>query len=71
MAARILPPSIYVTDTGTPKRTGAFAARSFAAGELVEACRRDSIERTFQGPLRSLWPAVHFEPQAPRLGEAS
>ena len=38
MATRILPPSIYVADTGTPKGRGAFAARTFAAGELVEAC---------------------------------
>jgi uncharacterized protein len=38
MVKRILPPSIYVADTGTPKGRGAFAGRAFAAGELVEAC---------------------------------
>ena len=35
---RILPPAVYVGDTGTPKGRGAFAARAFCAGELVEAC---------------------------------
>ena len=35
---RILPPDVYVGDTGTPKGRGAFAARAFRAGELVEAC---------------------------------
>lgn len=35
---RILPPAVYVGDTGTQKGRGAFAARAFRAGELVEAC---------------------------------
>ena len=35
---RIEPPDVYVADTGTAKGRGAFAARPFRAGELVEAC---------------------------------
>jgi hypothetical protein len=35
---RILPPAVYVADTGTPKGRGVFAARTFVTGELVEAC---------------------------------
>jgi SET domain len=38
MAKHILPPSIYIADTGTAKGRGAFAARAFAPDELVEAC---------------------------------
>jgi SET domain-containing protein len=32
------PPSVYVKDTGTAKGRGVFAARAFAAGEVVEVC---------------------------------
>jgi SET domain-containing protein len=32
------PPSVYVKDTGTPKGRGVFAARAYAAGEVVEEC---------------------------------
>jgi hypothetical protein len=35
---RIAPPAAYVADTGTVKGRGVFAARAFAAGELVEMC---------------------------------
>ena len=35
---RIVPPAAYVADTGTAKGRGVFAARAFAAGELVETC---------------------------------
>lgn len=32
------PPSVYVKDTGTAKGRGVFAARPFAAGDVVEVC---------------------------------
>lgn len=32
------PPSVYVKETGTAKGRGIFAARPFAAGEVVEVC---------------------------------
>ena len=32
------PPDVYVRETGTPKGRGAYAARAFSAGDLVEAC---------------------------------
>ena len=35
---RMLPPSSYIADTGTPKGKGVFASRSFNEGEIVEAC---------------------------------
>lgn len=31
-------PSVYVRHTGTAKGRGAYAARAYAAGELIEAC---------------------------------
>lgn len=31
-------PSIYLSDTGTAKGRGVFAAREFSAGEIVEVC---------------------------------
>lgn len=34
----IIPPAVYVKDTGTPKGRGAFAAKSFTSGEIVEVC---------------------------------
>jgi hypothetical protein len=34
--AKVVPPAVYVADTGTAKGRGVFAARSFAAGEVVE-----------------------------------
>ncbi len=35
---RIDPASVYVKDTGTARGRGAFATRSFKAGEIVETC---------------------------------
>lgn len=32
------PPCVYVMDTGTVKGRGVFAARAFAAGDVVEEC---------------------------------
>jgi hypothetical protein len=37
-AMHIRPPGVYVKHTGTSKGRGAYAARSFAAGETVEVC---------------------------------
>jgi SET domain-containing protein len=34
----ILPPAVYVKETGTPKGRGVFAARAFKLGEVIEAC---------------------------------
>lgn len=34
----IHPPGVYVRDTGTAKGRGGYAARAYAAGDLVEAC---------------------------------
>lgn len=34
----IEPPNIYIKDTGTVKGRGAFAAKDFASGEIVEVC---------------------------------
>src|SRR5882724_435732 len=31
-------PDVYIDDTGTAKGRGVFAARDFAAGEIVEVC---------------------------------
>ena len=31
-------PSVYVRHTGTPKGRGAYAARNYVAGEVVEVC---------------------------------
>ena len=38
MMNSIFPPDIYVKDTGTEKGRGAFAARRFDKGEVVEEC---------------------------------
>lgn len=35
---RIEPPSVYVTETGTPKGRGVFASKSFHTEEVVEIC---------------------------------
>jgi uncharacterized protein len=35
---RIEQPSVYVTDTGTPKGRGVFASRSFRKEDVVEIC---------------------------------
>lgn len=35
---QLLPPSVYIQDTGTAKGRGVFAARAFACGEVVEVC---------------------------------
>lgn len=35
---QLKPPSVYVRDTGTAKGRGVFAARAYAAGEVVEEC---------------------------------
>jgi SET domain-containing protein len=35
---RLSPPSVCVRETGTAKGRGVFAARPFAAGEVVEVC---------------------------------
>lgn len=37
-ALLILPPAVYVKNTGTQRGRGAFAGRAFRMGELVEAC---------------------------------
>ena len=34
----ILPPAVYVKDTGTPKGRGVFASKAFGDGEVVEVC---------------------------------
>ncbi|HTD27854.1 MAG TPA: SET domain-containing protein-lysine N-methyltransferase [Xanthomonadaceae bacterium] len=34
----IMPPAVYIKETGTPKGRGAFAGREFKQGEVVEAC---------------------------------
>lgn len=31
-------PSVYIQDTGTAKGRGAYAARAYASGEVVESC---------------------------------
>jgi hypothetical protein len=38
MSTKIIPPSVYIKDTGTPKGSGVFAARLFQPGETVETC---------------------------------
>jgi SET domain-containing protein len=35
---QLKPPSVYVRDTETSKGRGVFAARAYAAGEVVEEC---------------------------------
>lgn len=35
---RLVPPAVYVAETGTARGRGAFASKAFVAGELVEAC---------------------------------
>lgn len=35
---QILPPAAYIQDTGTSKGKGVFAARAFAADEVIEVC---------------------------------
>ena len=35
---RIVPPAVYIKDTGTPKGRGVFAGRAFVQGEVVESC---------------------------------
>ena len=35
---RIDPPALYVKDTGTPKGRGAYAAKAFREGDVVEVC---------------------------------
>ena len=44
----IEPPSVYVEDTGTPKGRGVFAARAFAAGEVVEECPVVLLRKPFE-----------------------
>jgi hypothetical protein len=34
----VKPPSVYVKDTGTAKGRGAYAAKPFLDGEIIEAC---------------------------------
>jgi hypothetical protein len=40
-------PSVYIKDTGTAKGRGVYAARPFAAGELVEACPVIILDKPF------------------------
>jgi hypothetical protein len=35
---RIVPPAVYIKDTGTPRGRGVFAGRAFNQGEVVEEC---------------------------------
>jgi hypothetical protein len=37
MIEKILPPSVYVKETGTVKGRGVYAGRNFSKGELIEA----------------------------------
>lgn len=34
----LIPPNIYIKDTGTAKGRGVFASRAFGSGEVVEIC---------------------------------
>jgi SET domain len=34
----LVPPAIYIKDTGTARGRGAFAARRFSSGDVVESC---------------------------------
>ena len=34
----ILPPAVYIKETGTPRGRGVFAGRAFKRGEVVETC---------------------------------
>ena len=34
----IVPPAVYIRDTGTARGRGVFAARAFKQGDVVEAC---------------------------------
>ena len=36
--ALILPPAVYIKETGTPRGRGVFAGRAFKLDEVVEAC---------------------------------
>ena len=56
------PPSVYVKDTGTPKGRGVFAARPFAAGELVEVCPVVLLRKPYEALHKELKTVVfHWE----------
>ena len=38
LASLILPPAVYIKETGTARGRGVFAGRAFKQGEVVEAC---------------------------------
>lgn len=38
MKKEVLPPAVFVKDTGTAKGRGVFAARAYSCGEIVEEC---------------------------------
>ncbi|HEX8502003.1 MAG TPA: SET domain-containing protein [Pyrinomonadaceae bacterium] len=59
---RLKPPRIYVTDTGTPRGRGVFAARAFGAGEIVEVCPVLLLRKPYQTLHRELKAyAFHWE----------
>jgi hypothetical protein len=56
------PPSIYINDTGTPKGRGVFAARRFAAGEVVEECPVVLIKKPYEMLHKELKTFVFYWP---------
>ena len=51
LATLILPPAVYIKETGTPKGRGVFAGRAFKQGEVVEASPVVLFDPLTGGPL--------------------
>lgn len=45
---KILPPSVYVKDTGTSKGRGVFASRAFQKEEIIEICPVVVLQGSFR-----------------------